>query len=107
MLLLLLLFLLLLVIDSGTVRLCNRAQMIAKECLINFNRCEGIWMDNESKLWFDNCNMIGSVGAGIHINPGCKCLLTNCNISCCGDQAVDIPPCQGAITIYGLCVFIF
>lgn len=77
--------------------------MIAKDCLINFNRWEGLYMDDESKLWFDECSMIGSVGAGIHVNPGCKCLLTHCKITACGDYGHSIPGCQGAIAIYGLC----
>lgn len=83
------------------VRLSLRSQFIAKNVLFHCNDMDGINVEHESKLWLDQCKIIGSMGAAIHVNSGCKCLLTQTNIVCCGQGGDDRPSGQGAVVIYG------
>ena len=49
----------------------------------------------------NGCVILESVGAAIHVNTGCKCLLTQTNIITCGEGDWQIMHGQGAIVIYG------
>ena len=87
--------------DSGIVRLSLRAQFIARRVLFHCNLLEGINLEHESKLWLDDCVVFYAVGAGIHVNTGCKCLLTKTTILNCGEGDHEVIQGQGAIVIYG------
>ena len=65
--------------DKGIVKLSLRSQFIARKCIFHCNGLEGFNIENESKLWLDDCRLLNSCGAGIHVNTGCKCLLTQTN----------------------------
>ena len=87
--------------DSGIVRLSLRAQLTARRVSFNCNELEGIVLEHESKLWLDECVLFHAVGAGIHMNSGCKCLLTRTTILDCGNGDDEVNYGQGAIVIYG------
>eukprot|EP01083_Nonionella_stella_P083109 229653_1 len=85
----------------GIVRVSLRAQFIARKVVFHCGGLEGICLENESKLWLDGCVLLNSVGAGIHVNTGCKCLLTQSTIVNCGEGDHQLMHGQGAIVIYG------
>ena len=87
--------------DCGIVRLSLRSQFIARDVTFHCNGLEGINLEHESKLWLDKCVILNSVGAAIHVNTGCKCLLTQTTIINCGEGDFHLVHGQGAIVIYG------
>lgn len=88
-------------IDLGIVRVSLRAQFVARKVLFHCAGFEGINLEHGSKLWLDGCVILNSVGSAIHVNTGCKCLLTQTNIINCGEGDWQIIHGQGAIVIYG------
>ena len=87
--------------DRGIVRVSLRSQFIGKNVLFHCSGMEGLCIEHGSKLWLDDCCILNSVGAAIHINTGCKCLLTQTTIVNCGEGDWQISHGQGAIVIYG------
>ena len=83
--------------DGGIIRASLSAQVMARKVHFQCQLREGINLEHESKLWLDNCEVVGSVGAGIHINPGCKCVLTRTTIDHCGKGDASMPKGQGGM----------
>ena len=65
------------------------------------NIYQSIQLEHGSKLWLNECIVQNSIGAAIHVNTGCKCLLTVSILSQCGRSNASVPPGQGAVVIYG------
>lgn len=87
--------------DFGIVRLSLRAQFIARRVHFQCNLFDGLVLEHESKLWLDDCLVFMTVGPGIHLNTGCKCLLTKTTILNCGNGDDEVTDGHGAIVIYG------
>ena len=86
---------------NGIIHLSLRAQFIGHGVSILCNGFEGINMEHGSKIWLSHCLLSDTVGAGIHINVGCKCLLTHTKMLMCGQGDWQLLYGQGAIVIYG------
>ena len=86
--------------DRGIIRLSLGAQFIVQQCIVHCNGLEGIYLENESKIWLNNSVLLNSVGAGIHIGTGSKCLLTKSKINNCGEGDYQLLSRQGAIVMY-------
>jgi len=87
---------------GGIIRASMSAQVMARRVHFECAAREGINLEHESKLWLDSCELAGAVGAGIHLNTGCKCVLTRTTIAQCGQGDAAIPAGQGGIVIYGM-----
>ena len=88
--------------EGGIVRISLSAQCRAHKVVFQCNQREGINLEHESKLWLDQCELTGAVGAGIHLNTGCKCVLTGTTVAHCGKGDETLPKGQGGIVVYGM-----
>lgn len=86
---------------NGIIRVSLRAQCIADNVIMNCNGLEGIHLEHESKVWLNGCCLLNVVGAGIHLNAGSKCLLSNTTLLDAGQGDDNTRYGQGGVVIHG------